>query len=148
MQLILTQDVKGKGKAGDLIKVNDGYARNYLLPRGLAIEANRTNMEQARQQANAQQHKQAVAKADAEAMAKKMGELVVTVRVRTGEGGKLFGSVTNKEIAEQLEAQHAIVLDKKKIELDSAIKSVGEYSALARLFAGVSAQFKVIVEAE
>lgn len=148
MQVILTQDVKGKGKAGELVKVNDGYARNYLLPRGLAVEANRGNVEAAKQQASAALHKKAKEKDAARQLAESMQDIEVKITVRCGEGGKLFGSVTSKEIAEQIKAQHGVEVEKKKIDLSEPIKAVGEYTATAKLYAGISTQLKVIVTAE
>lgn len=147
MKVLLTQDVKGQGKAGQVVNVSDGYARNFLFPKGLAKEANTTNLNAVKIKNSAAQHRIEVEKQEALSLAKKIGEMKVEIQVKTGENGRLFGSITNKEIADALHAQHNIELDKKKIELKDHIKETGEYKVTVRLYAEVNAKLNVIVKA-
>ncbi len=128
MKVILLQDVKGKGKKGQLIDASDGYARNYLLPRKLAVEANNDNL-------NTMRIAEKAAKERAEAMdiSKKLKELTVTVQAKGGGAGRLFGSVTSAEIADALKAQHGIAIDKRKLVLDEPIKNAGTYTVKCKL---------------
>jgi large subunit ribosomal protein L9 len=145
MIVILQQDVKGTGKKGDVVKVSDGYARNVLIPKGIAKEATEGNVKNLNRQKEIAAEKNAAQKAAAEATAAKLNESSVTIKAKGGDGGRLFGSVTNKDVADAMKDQLGIKIDKKKVELKSAIKNEGEFTAKIRLFAGVAADLKVIV---
>ncbi len=147
MKVILNQDIKGTGKKGDVLNVSDGYARNFLFPRGLAVEANAGNLNEIQKKKEAEAHRKAVNEQAAREIAKRVKEMTVTIKVKAGEGGKLFGSVTGKEIADALLAQHDIEVDKKKIEMDDAIKTVGTHEVKLKLFTGVNATLKVDIQA-
>ena len=145
MIVILQQDVKGTGKKGDVVKVSDGYARNVLIPKGIAKEATEGNVKNLNRQKEIAAEKNAAQKAAAEATAARLNESSVTIKAKGGDGGRLFGSVTNKDVADAMKEQLDIKIDKKKIELKNAIKNEGEFTAKVRLFAGVAADLKVIV---
>jgi len=146
MKVILQQDVKGQGKKGQLIDVSDGYARNFLLPRKLAVEANADNVNTMKLQEKARLAKEAAEKAEAEAIAGKLKELTVKITAKAGSGGRLFGSVTSKEVAEALKKQHAIEINKAKIVQDEPIKSFGTFNLKAKLGYEVVGTIKVMVE--
>lgn len=148
MKVILKQDVKGSGKKGDIINVSDGYARNFLIPKGMAEVANAQNLNRAKQRAKTEEHKRELELDSAKELAERIRTLTVKVQARTGEGGKLFGSVTSKEIAEAFETQHNIKLDRKKIILEDPIKTTGESELEVRLAANVHAKFRLVVDAE
>ena len=148
MIVILNRDVKGTGKAGDVVKVSDGYARNMLLPKGYAKEATEGNIRSLEKQKAIAAEKKAEEKARAEEQAKKISELSVTIKTKAGDGGKIFGSITSKDIAEALNKQHGIDVDKKKIQMEAPIKQTGETTVNVKLYFEVSAQLKAIVEAE
>ena len=148
MIVILNKDVKGTGKAGDVVKVSDGYARNMLIPKGLATEATQGNIRHLEKQKAIAAEKKAEEKAAAKKQAEKIGKLTVTIKTKAGDGGKIFGSRTSKDIAEGLKSQHGIEVDKKKIQLSSPIKQTGEMSVDIKLYSEVSAELKVKVEAE
>ena len=148
MKVILKQDVKGSGKKGETINVSDGYARNFLIPKGMAEIADAKNLNLARQRARTEEYRQSMELEAAKELAARIRTLTVKVLARTGEGGKLFGSITSKEIAEAFEAQHGIKLDKKKIMLDEPIKMIGESELEVRLQGNAHATFKLVVEAE
>lgn len=144
MKVILKQDVKGQGKAGQLVQVSDGYARNFLLPRGLAVEADAQAMNDLRNKEAAQQHHKAVEKQEAEDAANRLSGKTVKVTARAGQNGKLFGSVTTKEVAEALKTQYGVVLDKRKIVMPDA-KAFGSYEAELKFNQGVTAKITVMV---
>ena len=148
MIVILNKDVKGTGKAGDVVKVSDGYARNMLIPKGLATEATQGNIRHLEKQKAIAAEKKAEEKDAAKKQAEKIGKLTVTIKTKAGDGGKIFGSITSKDIAEGLKSQHGIEVDKKKIQLSSPIKQTGEMSVDIKLYSEVSAELKVKVEAE
>ena len=148
MILNINKDVKGTGKAGDVVKVSDGYARNMLIPKGLATEATQGNIRHLEKQKAIAAEKKAEEKAAAKKQAEKIGKLTVTIKTKAGDGGKIFGSITSKDIAEGLKSQHGIEVDKKKIQLSSPIKQTGEMSVDIKLYSEVSAELKVKVEAE
>ena len=140
MKIILKQDVKTIGKKDEIHEVSDGYARNFLFPRNLAAPADAAALNQARTKSEAKAHH------EAEARAAKIKGQVVTAKVKGGASGKLYGKVTGKEVAELLTALTGTEIDKKKVELPSAIKEFGSYDASVRLYAGVVAPFKLKVE--
>ena len=133
MKVILQQDVKGQGKKGQLVDVSDGYARNFLLPKKLAVIATAENLNTMKQQEKARKAQQAAEKAEAEALSKKLESLTVKVAAKAGEGGRLFGAVTAKEISECLAAQHGLNIAKAKLVLDEPIKACGGYKIKAKL---------------
>ncbi|MDD6310889.1 MAG: 50S ribosomal protein L9 [Firmicutes bacterium] len=146
MIVILTKDVKGTGKAGDVVKVSDGYARNRLIPQGLAKEATEGNVRNLEKQKAIADEKRAEQKAAAQKQAAKLAEITLNMVSKGGEGGKLFGSITSKDISEALEKQEGIKVDKKKIDMAAPIKNAGESTVTLKLFQGVSAEMKVHVE--
>jgi large subunit ribosomal protein L9 len=145
MQVILLQDVKGTGKKGEMHDVSDGYARNFLLPRKLADPADAQAINAASIQKSAAQHRKFTAGVKAREQAKALDGAIVRVKARVGENGKMFGTVSGKEIAAALAEQKGVEVDRKKISVDS-IRALGEYAAKLSLFEGVSATVKVIVE--
>lgn len=148
MIVILNRDVKGTGKAGDVVKVSDGYARNMLLPRGYAKEATEGNIRSLEKQKAIAAEKKAEEKANAKAQAEEMSKLSVIIKTKAGDGGKIFGSITSKDISEALKKQHGTDVDKKKIQLGSPIKQIGEFTVDIKLYSEVTAKLKVIVDAE
>lgn len=147
MEVILLQDVKTLGKKGDIVKVNDGYARNYLFPKKLGIEATKQNLYELNQQKAAEEKRQKEILEEAKNLAKKLEELKVKVSIKAGEGGKTFGSVSSKEISGALKEQHGIDIDKKKLVLADPIKHAGTFTVPVKLHPQVTAQLKVTVEA-
>ena len=145
MKVILTADVKGTGKAKEIVNVSDGYARNYLFPKKLAIEANATNLNAATQAMKAVEHKRKVAKEEAIALGEKLKKETVTLKGKCGDGTRLFGAVTSQEIADAISSQMGVHIDKKKITLSSPIKELGEYEVQLKLFAEVSVPVKLVV---
>ncbi len=146
MKVILNQDVKGQGKKGDLINVSDGYARNFLLPKNLAKEATKENLNVMQGQKESQEYRKQKELEEAQELQKKIAELTVNIKAKAGENGKLFGSVTSKEIAEELKMQHHIKLDKKKFVLPDGIKTLGVTQVDIKLHPGVVGKLKVMVE--
>lgn len=146
MKVILKQDVKNIGKRDEIHEVSDGYARNFLLPRGLAAVADANAVNTARTKSEAKAHHEAESKAAAEDLAARIKGQIIALKVRGGASGKLHGKVTAKEVAEQLSKLTGAVIDKKKIELPSSIREFGSYDAQIRLYPGVTAAFKVKVE--
>ncbi len=148
MKVILLQDIKGVGKKDEVINSSDGYARNFLFPKNLAVEANTENMAKlkAKQQSNA--FKKSQEKEEAQKLAQKMSKIMLTFPVKVGENGKVFGGVSSKEIADSLQKTHQIVVDKKKIELKDAIKELGTKTIRIKLYEGVIAELKINVVGE
>lgn len=144
MKVILLENVSGKGKAGDIVTVSDGYARNFLFPRKLAQEATAGNLNAAKQKLKAREHKKAVDKQNAQDVAKELTDKTVTIKGKRGDGGKLFGAVTAKEIAAALKDQYGYDIDKKKFTVPT-IKEIGEYTVPVKLYAEVSTKIKVNV---
>lgn len=144
MKVILTQDVKGLGKKGELVNASDGYARNFLFPRKLAAEANSQAMTELKNREDSKKHKIEVETQQAKASADKISGKTVKVTAKAGQGGRLFGSVTAKEIAAVMKTQFGIDIDKRKITVDD-IKSFGTYPATVKLYQGVTAEFSVTV---
>jgi large subunit ribosomal protein L9 len=146
-EVILREDVKSLGKAGEMVRVKPGFARNYLLPNGLAYEATEGNKKRIAAESKARVAKGAAERAEAEAQAAKLGGLAVTLTGKAGEEGKLFGSITAQDVADALAAQgHAI--DKRRVELDHPIKTLGDHTVSIRLHADVHAEVRVTVVAE
>lgn len=144
MKVILTQDVKGSGKKGELINAADGYARNFLLPKGLAIEANNQAIGELKAKEASKQHKIQVEKEAAMETAKRLEGKTVNLTAKAGAGGKLFGSVTTKEIADAIKKQYGAEVDKKKINVNE-IKAFGTYTAEVKLYTGIAAKMTVEV---
>ena len=145
MKVILLQDVKGKGKKGQMLEVSDGYARNFMLPKKLAIEATPDAINTMRMNDKATQERIAREKAEAMATSKKLREMTVVVKAKGGGAGRLFGSVTNAEIADAL-AKQGVKLDKRKIVLSETIKNVGTYTATCKLGYEITAPLTVKIE--
>ena len=133
MKVILQQDVKGQGKKGQLVEASDGYARNFLLPRKLAVEATADNLNKMKKQDEAQRAREAAEKAEAEALAEKLESIQVIIRAKAGAGDRLFGSVTTKDVSEALKAQHGLDIGKAKIVQDEPIKAYGAYTLKCKL---------------
>lgn len=146
MKVILTQDIKGKGKRGQMIEVSDGYARNYLLPKKLAQEANADNINTMRMNDKATLERQAKERAEAMEISKAMKTYTVTITAKGGGSGRLFGSITNTEIAEALEQQQGVALDKRKIVLDEPIKNAGTYTVKCKLGYEIVGDLKVEIK--
>lgn len=145
MKVILQQDVKGQGKKGQLVEVSDGYGRNFLLAKKLAVLATPENMNTMRQQEKAKKAQEAAEKAEAQATAEKLKELSVTIAAKAGEGGRLFGAVTAKEVSDALKAQHGINIAKAKLVLEEPIKACGGYQIKAKLGYEITGTVKVVV---
>lgn len=145
MKVILQQDVKGQGKKGQLIEASDGYARNFLLPRKLAVEATADNLNKMKKQDEAKREREAAEKAEAQALAAKLDSMQVIIRAKAGAGGKLFGSVTGKDVSEALKAQHGVDINKTKIVQDDPIKSFGSFDLKCKLGYEVSGVIHVVV---
>ncbi len=147
MQVILTQDVKGTGKKGQLCKVADGYARNFLLAKGLAVEATSGALNEMKTKQAAKDHKAEVERQAAQDMADKLNEKTVKMTAKAGTGGKLFGAVTAKEVAEVIAKTYGVEVDKRKVTLDD-IKTYGTFTAEVRLHPGITAKVFVVVGEE
>ena len=145
MKVILKSDIKGVGKKDDVINVADGYARNYLFPRKLAVLATEGNLISLKEKNDAQRFKKQSEYGEARELAKKLSKLSVTFKVKTGENGRLFGSITSKDIAEKIKSEFGIEVDKKKIVLDEAIKSAGVYDLEVKVYPEVISKIKVEV---
>ena len=146
MKLILLQNVKSLGKAGDVVNVSDGYARNMLLPKGIAVEANDKNKNDLKLKKQHEEKLAADRLQDAKDLAKKLEGIKITVKMKAGENGKAFGSVSSKEIAEAAKAQHALELDKKKIQRDEPIRTFGMHEVPIRLHPEVTGTLYVLVQ--
>ncbi len=145
MKVIFIQDVKGSAKKGDMKEVADGYARNMLLKKGLAVEATPENINKLQGQKASAQHKKDVEKQTAEEIKAAVDGKTVVIKAKAGTGSRLFGSVTSAQIAQELEKQHGCKVDKKKIVLKSDIKAFGSFSAEIRLYTGISANIRIEV---
>jgi len=146
MKVILLKDVKGTGKKGDVINASDGHARNFLIPRGLAKSATDGNVAELKHQKQSHDKRKAEELEEAKALAEKIGKLTLTFKVKSGEGGKLFGSITTKDLAAELKKSHKINIDKKKFVLEGAIKTTGTTDVKIKVYPSVSAKLKVEVE--
>ena len=145
MKVILNADVKGKGKKGQLVEVSDGYARNFLFPKNLAIEASANNLNLKKQADDSSARKIALEKAEAHELAKKIENSPVTIEEKAGTGGRLFGAVTSKDIVQALKTQHGIEINKNKIMLEDSIKQFGTFTAKVKLYPEISATITVNV---
>ena len=145
MKLILLQDVKGTGKKDQIVEASDGFARNYLIPRKMAREATSEAINAIEKSKSADKHREDVRRAEAEERSRKLKGKVVQLTVRGGENGKLYGAVTNDQIAEALKQQHGIEIDKRKIEMEEPIKTAGQSFVTLKLMAGVSTRMIVNV---
>ena len=145
MKVILLEDVKNVGKKGSIINAKDGYARNFLFPKNLAIEATDVNLKNLEHVKKQQEQKEKELLDEARQLEEELNKITVVIKTKTGENGKLFGSITTKEIADILEKEHGISIDKKKYDLEEPIKSVGEYYVKIKLHPTVNAKLKVIV---
>lgn len=148
MKVILKADIKGVGKKGDIINASDGYARNYLLPRNLAMEATEGNLASLRQKSDAARFKKQEEVKEAIELSKKINGKAIVFKVKAGESGRLFGSITSKDIADQINKQLGFEIDKKKLVMDEAIKSAGVYNVEVKVYPEISAKIKVEVIAE
>ncbi len=145
MKVILLQDVKGTGKKDQIVEASDGFARNYLIPRKMAREATSEAINAIEKSKSADKHREDVRRAEAEERSRKLKGKVVQLTVRGGENGKLYGAVTNDQIAEALKQQHGIEIDKRKIEMEEPIKTAGQAFVTLKLMAGVSTRMIVNV---
>lgn len=146
MQVILKQDVKGQGKKGQMVNVSDGYARNYLLPRGLAEVASKSNINVMKGKQESLEYKKKKELEEATVIADKMKEIKVIMKAKAGDNGKLFGSVTSKDVADALTTQHHIKLDKKKFVMPDGIKTLGTTVVDVKIYTGVTGKLTVVVE--
>ena len=148
MKVILQQDVKKVGSKGDIVEVSEGYGRNFLLPKKLAVEATAANLETAKQKANSAARKKQQATDEARLLSAQLEKVSVKVAVRIGEGGKLFGSVTGKDVADALAKEHGIDVDRRKISLKSEVTGAGEYEAVIKVHPEIQSTIRVLVVAE
>ena len=145
MKVILKQDIKGVGKKDTIIEASDGYARNFLFPKNLAVEANQENMSKLKAKQNSIQYQKNQEKEEAIKIADKLSKILLKIKVKSGENGKIFGGVSAKEIAQEFEKQYQIKIDKKKIELKETIKNLGVQTIEIKLFEGVVGKAKINV---
>ena len=143
MKVILQQDVKSVGKKGEVIEVSEGYGRNFLLPKKLAVPATAQNVNLAKQKAGSAAHKKAQEADEAKLLAAQLAKAEVTIPVKVGEGGKLFGSVSGKDVADALKKAHGVEIDKRKISLSTDVTGVGDYEAVIRLHPEATAKVAV-----
>lgn len=145
MKVILLSDIKGVGKKDEIINANDGYARNYLFPKKLAVEATAGNLGNLKSKQESNQYRKDVQKEEAIKIASKLKDITLVIKVKAGENGKIFGGVTAKEISENLNIQYKIQIDKKKINLSETIKTLGTVNVDIKLYEGVAGKLKVQV---
>ena len=143
MKVILTQDIKGVGKKDEIINANDGYARNFLLPRKMAVEANSQNMSLLQGRKDSANFKKEQEKENALMIQEKLSKIMLKVKVKAGGNGKIFGSITSKEIATELKNQYSIEIDKKKILLKDSIKEIGVFNIEIKLYEGIIGKLKI-----
>lgn len=148
MKVILLADIKNVGKHDEIINANDGYARNYLFPKKLAVEATPDNLKKLNDKKNSEQHKKDLDKQKAEQTKQIIDKLQLNLKVKAGENGKIFGGVTAKEISEELNKQHKIEVDKKKIVLAETIKTIGRFSVDIKLYEGIIAKLVIDIKPE
>lgn len=145
MQVILTADVKGQGKKDQIINVSDGYARNFLFPKKLAIPADKKAIADVKNREASRQHKIDTERAEAQAVAEKLAGVLVKIKMGAGADGRLYGSVTAKDVAESLEKDHKIVIDRRKIVINEPIKAYGSYTLDVKLYTEVTGKINVLV---
>lgn len=145
MKVVLLQDVKSQGKKGELVNVSDGYARNFLLPKKLAVEADADVMNDIKNKEASKQHKEMLEKKAATELAEKLKTVVVKFKMEHGADGRLYGSITAKDIADELLKQHNITVDKRKLSLNEAIKAYGNYSVPVKLYTDIGGNITVVV---
>lgn len=148
MKVILIKDVKGSGKKGDVLNVADGYARNYLIGKGFALEATQKNLNDLQGKKSSEQHKIDVEIADNKALVEKIKDKDVVIKAKAGQGGKLFGAVTASTVSDEIKKKYGVDVEKKKIALSSDIKSYGDFSAAIKLSHGISCNIKIKVVEE
>ena len=146
MKVILLKDVKGTGKKGEIKEVSDGYARNFLLKKGVAVEANQANMKELDEKSKSKERKALIEYEEAVLLGKQMENVKIQIEVKSGEGGRLFGSITSKEIAEQLKKQKNIDIDKRKILMDEPIRTLGSTLVEIKLHQKVTTKIRVDVK--
>ena len=146
MKVVLTQDVKGQGKKNDIIDVSDGYARNFLFPRKLAIVADAKAINDVKNKKSSEEHKIELEKASAREIATKLGETKVVISAEAGKDGRFYGAITSKDISDALKAQAKLDIDKRKISLDAPIKAFGTYIVDVKLYSGISGKLNVQVK--
>ena len=146
MEVIFIKDLKGQGKAGDKKNISDGYAKNFLIPKGYAVEANATNLNNLKGKKDSEAFKKRQELESAQALKEKFESITVTIKAKAGENGKIFGSVTSKDIADNLSKEHSISIDKKKIVLPDGIKEIGTFNIDVKLYPSVVGKIKVCVE--
>ena len=145
MKVLLLADVKGQGKKDQIVEVSDGYARNFLFPKKLAVVADARVISESKSKEEARQYKLREEKAAAKALADKLGEITVTITASSGGDGRLYGSITSKDIAEKLMQQHKIEIDKRKLVLSENIKAYGTYNIDVKVYPEITAKLKVVV---
>ena len=148
MKVILKSDIKGVGKKDEVINASDGYARNFLFPKGLAVEANNDNMSKLKAKQDSAKFQKNQEKEEALKIADKLSKIMLKIKVKSGENGKIFGGVSSKEIAQELEKQYKIIVDKKKIDLKETIKTLGVKKVEIKLFEGVIGNLRVDIISE
>lgn len=148
MKVILCADIKNVGKKDQVINASDGYARNFLFPKKLAVPADKENMNKLQAKQEAKQYKKNLELEDAKKIAEKINQITLKIKTKSGNNGKIFGSITSKEIVQNLEEQFKIVVDKKKVNLKEPIKSLGTTIVELKLFEGVNAKLKVMIVSE
>ena len=148
MKVILLEDVKKVGKKGEIVEVSEGYGRNFLIHKGLAAEGTATNLNNARQKQAATEHKKQVASDEAKVLSSQLAKLEVRLSIKTGEGGRVFGSLNAKDISDAIKEQYDVDVDKKKIELKEPIKTIGSHEVVVRVHPEITSVIKVHVQAE
>ena len=148
MKVILKSDIKGVGKKDQVIDASDGYARNFLFPKNLAVEANKENMAKLKAKEDSVKYQKGIEKEEALKTADKLSKILLKIRVKSGENGKIFGGVSSKEIAQELEKQYKIIIDKKKVDLKETIKTLGTRTISIKLYEGVIGSLKIDVISE
>ena len=148
MKVILLDNIKGVGRKDDIIEANDGYARNFLIPKGKAVEANNANLSKLKAKQSSSEHKLELEKQEAERIKEKLSDLTLEIKVKVGENGKIFGGVTSKEISDNLKTQYNMDIDKKKIVVKETIKTVGVQVIEIKLFQGIIGKLKVKIIGE
>jgi len=146
MKIILKQDVKGTGKKEQMVEVSDGYARNFLFPKGLAVEASASNVNIMKTKKEAEANKKDREIAQAKELAKKIKDITLTIKVKAGDNGKLFGSITSKDVAEAMKTQQKLEIDKKKLVMPDALKVVGTFGVEVKIYPEISSKFTVKIE--